>query len=201
MSSSGADAPNPRHRGLPRVRPALPDRDPSGRTCGRIPAGQGDPAACGQVRSVSLPAFAPLIEGATTSGAVAAILLRSVATETCGQRRPLKSSITVWVYCSCRKWPGLWGFFTVSIQNVADTWLADAFATRKNVFAVPTPSSLALVASTRSTIVFTMSCPAIALVSTRLGFFTIAWVISGMDAGSDGLRNFFFLVMSSSEKA
>src|SRR3954447_874469 len=39
-----------------------------------------------------------------------------------------------------------------------------------------------------------------ALVSTRLGFFTMAWVMAGIEAGSDGCRNFFFVVMSSSEK-
>ena len=38
----------------------------------------------------------------------------------------------------------------------------------------------------------TMSWPWIALVSTRLGFFTIAWVMSGWVEASDGWRNFVF---------
>src|SRR3954452_9401222 len=41
MSSSGADGPDRRHRGLPRVRPVLSDRDHTCRTCDRIPWGQG----------------------------------------------------------------------------------------------------------------------------------------------------------------
>ena len=52
-------------------------------------------------------------------------------------------------------------------------------------------------AVTRSTTVCTMSWPAIALVSTVLGFLTMPCVMPGTVAGSDGWRNFFFTGLSS----
>ena len=58
-----------------------------------------------------------------------------------GQDRPLKSSITVWLYCSCRK---LGVPFTVSIQKVEKTVVELALGPpappfRKAVLAVPPP--------------------------------------------------------------
>src|SRR6202012_2433809 len=72
--------------------------------------------------------------------------LRRVATVTCGQRSPLKSSCTSCVYCNWRNSPCPPSPTTVSIQNFASTSEAVAFppgglaaSARKAVLAVPPP--------------------------------------------------------------
>src|SRR3974390_2212102 len=76
--------------------------------------------------------------------------LRSVATVTWGQFRPLKFSSTVWEYCS---WLGADSPWIVSSQNVAVTLTASAFGPRKAVFAVPPPGTGVASVATCSVIV------------------------------------------------
>ena len=54
-----------------------------------------------------------------------------------------------------------------------------AAASRKAVLAVPPPLTGVCLVEITSTVVFLMSCPWIAAVSTLLGFFTMSWVTPG----------------------
>ncbi len=111
--------------------------------------------------------------------------LRSVATVTCGQRRPLKSSWTSWVYCSCRKsgWPGRrppsrsrrW-------RRPRRHWHCRRTVPsrpRNAVLAVPPPLIGVCLVEISMNVRLLIVWPWSACCRTLLGFLTIAWVTPG----------------------